>query len=224
MEQIETYIRQGGGGYGDWFIGMAYNPIDPITEASRLHRVQSHRFSYIETISQEVARAVAEYFINVCGTDGDIIEEERDDACRALYVYKKTKHLVACETGTSSGRFAKSAKRFLRYAPQQQKGDYMHRDHEIFIQAIKDRKKLLIKFHRDEDSDAYTEVCCPLFYIPAGDKDSYAHYYFWEGENGSKGNIMSVKTDRIVHIGPTNEPFDPVGFTLTNKEGISPED
>ncbi len=35
IAQIEAYIRQGGGEYGDWFIGLADNPIDPIMEVSR---------------------------------------------------------------------------------------------------------------------------------------------------------------------------------------------
>ena len=102
IEQMETYIRQGGGGYGDWFVGLADNPITPITEVSRLRKVQNHRFAYIETMSGEVAKAVADYFIDACGVDGNISEREGDGICRALYLYKKAGHLVACETGISS--------------------------------------------------------------------------------------------------------------------------
>jgi hypothetical protein len=102
IEQIETYIRRGGGGCGDWFIGLADNPIAPIVETSRLHKVQNHRFTYIETMSVEVARAAADYFINSCGMDGHISETERDGTCRALYLYKKAEHLIVSETGTSN--------------------------------------------------------------------------------------------------------------------------
>jgi hypothetical protein len=102
IEEVETYIRQGGGGYGDWFIGLADDPIAPITEVSRLHKVQNHRFVYVETMTGEVAKAVIDYFIDACGMDGNISEKERDGSCRALYLYKKADHLVACETGISS--------------------------------------------------------------------------------------------------------------------------
>ena len=95
IAQIETYIRQGGGEYSDWYIGLADNPLDPVTEAFRLHKVQNHRFTYIETISHDIAKSIADYFINVCGTDGNISEI---DTCDALYVYKKAEHLVASET------------------------------------------------------------------------------------------------------------------------------
>ena len=94
IAQIEAYIRQGGGEYGDWYIGLANNPIDPITEASRLHKVQNHRFTYIETISHQVAKSVADYFLNVCGTDGDLSDIDAIRTCRALYIYKKAANLL----------------------------------------------------------------------------------------------------------------------------------
>jgi len=99
----------------------------------------------------------------------------------------------------------------------------MHRDHEIFIQAIKGRKKILIKHCRENNCDASTKVYCPLFYIPANDKSSSGHYYVWEDEKGVNGNVISVKAENIVHIGQTHEPFDPVGLTLVSNEDISLE-
>ena len=99
----------------------------------------------------------------------------------------------------------------------------MHRDHKIFIRAIKNRKKVLIKCRSENGCDASTKVCCPLFYIPASDKGGCDHYYFCEDEKGLKGGVMSVKTDSIVHIGQTQEPFDPVGLTLVSNEDMSSE-
>jgi hypothetical protein len=87
IDEIETYIRRGGGEYRDWYVGMADNPIDPITEVSRFHKVQSQRFTYIETMSHEVAKAVADYFGNL-----DMSNISR--VCNSIYVYKKAAHLV----------------------------------------------------------------------------------------------------------------------------------
>lgn len=98
IAQIEAYIRQGGGVYGDWYIGLADNPIDPITEASRLNKVQNHRFTYIETVSHQVAKSVADYFLNVCGTDGNLSDIDTIRPCRALYIYKKTANLFPSES------------------------------------------------------------------------------------------------------------------------------
>ncbi len=98
----------------------------------------------------------------------------------------------------------------------------MHRDHNIFIQAIKERKKILIKRRNENGKGANTKVCCPLFYIPAGEKGASDHYYFWEDDSGYKGSILSVKSESIVHIGQTHEPFDPVGLTLVSSRDESP--
>ena len=94
IAQIEAYICQGGGEYGDWYIGLANNPIDPITEAFRLHKVQNGRFTYMETVSYQVAKAVAAYFLNVCGTDGSLSDIDTTRPCRALYIYKKAANLL----------------------------------------------------------------------------------------------------------------------------------
>ena len=95
IDQVETYIREGGGEYRDWFVGIGDNPIDPITEATLLHKVQGYRFMYIEIISPQVAKTVADYFVNVQGTDGNLNGKQICSVCRAVYVYKKAAHLVA---------------------------------------------------------------------------------------------------------------------------------
>jgi hypothetical protein len=99
----------------------------------------------------------------------------------------------------------------------------MHRDHDIFIQAIKGRKKILIKHRCENGPDARTKVYCPLFYVPPSDNSSSGRYYVWEDQKGPKGNVMSVKADNIVHIGQTHEPFEPVDLTLVGDEDISLE-
>jgi hypothetical protein len=90
----------------------------------------------------------------------------------------------------------------------------MHRGHSIFIQAIKDKKKVLIEHRNDTGHDTRTKVCCPLFYIPANSQDDCANYYFWDGERGEKGKIFWAAPEQIVRMGPTQESFDPAGFAL----------
>lgn len=98
IAEIEAYIRQGGGGHSDWFIGLTDNPITPIMEVTKHRKVQNHRFSYIETASPQVARAVADHFLKVCGTDGSLGDVDTNTLCRSLYVYKKTANLKTSKT------------------------------------------------------------------------------------------------------------------------------
>jgi hypothetical protein len=94
IEQVETYIRQGGGRYEDWYVGLADNPIKPVSEAFSLHKVQSRRFTYIETPSARVARDVARHFVNLRGTDGNLSTNKISHTCNSVYVYKKAGYPV----------------------------------------------------------------------------------------------------------------------------------
>ena len=94
INEIETYIREGGGEYEDWYVGLTDDPFEPINEALLLQKVQGERLSYIETSSPQIAQAVADYFVNLCGTDGNLSTKEINRACNSLYVYKKATHLV----------------------------------------------------------------------------------------------------------------------------------
>lgn len=97
----------------------------------------------------------------------------------------------------------------------------MHRDHDIFVRAVKEKKKVLIKHHHENGRDVNTKVYCPLFYIPADGTNSSGHYYVLENGKDPKGNILGVKTENIIHIGQTQEPFDPIGLTLVSDEDLS---
>ena len=100
----------------------------------------------------------------------------------------------------------------------------MHRDHKIFIQAIKDKKKVIIKYRDDKTSDTFTKVCRPLFYIPVGGQNDSAHYYFWDSEKGETGNIFWATPAQIISMEPTQESFEPSGFTLVRGEELSERD
>ena len=100
----------------------------------------------------------------------------------------------------------------------------MHSDHKIFIQAIQDRKKVIIQHRNDDDRDAQTKVYRPLFYIPASSQKVGSQYYCWEGVSGPKGNIVKIQTEQIIRIGPTQESFEPAGFKLVNDEKLETRD
>jgi hypothetical protein len=86
----------------------------------------------------------------------------------------------------------------------------MHRDHHIFIEAIKHKKKVSITTLENSKN----KRCRPLFYIPDNEQNGQGLYYVWDGEKGEKGDISWLAPEQIVSIEPTQEPFDPAGFTL----------
>ena len=94
IKEIETYIREGGGEYEGWYVGITDNPMEPVNDALLLQKIQGERLVYIETSSPQVAWNVADYFVNLCGTDGNIRTNEINRACNSIYVYKKAAHFV----------------------------------------------------------------------------------------------------------------------------------
>jgi hypothetical protein len=117
IDEIETYISKGGGKYQDWYVGLTDNPIDPIDEALLFHKVENHRFVCLETISQQVAMAVADYFVNVLGTDGNLWENNRGKPCQFLYVYKKAVHKAGYKIENRYSQSVEGGKYQLGYAP-----------------------------------------------------------------------------------------------------------
>ncbi len=93
IDQIENYIREGGGEYRDWYVGLADDPIHPVGETLLHHRVQGRMLTYIETTSPHAAQTVANHFVRLLGTDGDPDRKRTDGTCNSLYVYKKAVHL-----------------------------------------------------------------------------------------------------------------------------------
>ena len=94
IDEIEAYIQKGGGEYEDWYVGLTDDPFEPITEAKLLGKIQSERLLYVETPSPQIAKVVTDYFVNLCGTDGNLSAKNGNREYRSIYVYKKAAHLV----------------------------------------------------------------------------------------------------------------------------------
>ena len=92
----------------------------------------------------------------------------------------------------------------------------MHRDHNIFIRAIKERRKIRLVYFREEDnSSSQDKLIVPMDYHlghRATDKSDY--YYFWdfEEEEADNGAPLILEPDKIVSMNMVEETFDPSEF------------
>ena len=94
----------------------------------------------------------------------------------------------------------------------------MHKDHNIFIQAIKDKKKVLVQ--HGLGNSTHTEVYRPLFYIPANNHTGCAHYYFWDYKKNQKGKLFKITAKEIMRIGQTHESFEANDWSLVKENEL----
>lgn len=96
----------------------------------------------------------------------------------------------------------------------------MHRNHDIFVKAIRDKNKVKLTFFSEENGDIRDGVFGPIFYSPSVTGDDSDCYYLWDFEGGNSSNFLGLPPSQIVGIELTEEPFDLVEF-FTSKGAIS---
>ena len=94
----------------------------------------------------------------------------------------------------------------------------MHRDHQIFVEAIRDKKRIRLTFLRKENGDSTRKLCGPIFYsTPITGKDSGC-YYLWDFESNTSNHFLGLSPSQIVSMELTEEPFDLVEFFTSGRQ------
>lgn len=85
----------------------------------------------------------------------------------------------------------------------------MHRDHDIFVQAIKDKRKVRLTYFSNTDSSFQIRLCAPLYYSPSHiEGDDSDCYYFWNFESGGGKPFFYLAPSLTVDMELTEEAFD----------------
>lgn len=88
----------------------------------------------------------------------------------------------------------------------------MHRDHNIFLESINAKIKIVLTFFKN-DGERATRTCAPMdFGVSRRAKDGVDRYHFWDYESQGKNHVLSLTPERIVSISATNDGFDPAEF------------
>ncbi len=96
----------------------------------------------------------------------------------------------------------------------------MHRDHDIYVKAIRDRKKVKLTFFSNEHGDIGDGLFGPIFYSPSAAGDDSDCYYLWDFESGIGDNFLGLPPSQIARMELTKESFDFVEF-FTSRGAIS---
>ena len=94
----------------------------------------------------------------------------------------------------------------------------MHNDHDIFIQAIRQKKKVKMRLPSRERGYKADKLYGPILYSPSVAGVDSGCYYVWDFESGSENHFLGLLPSQIVNMQLTEEPFDPVEFFTSGRE------
>jgi hypothetical protein len=86
-------------------------------------------------------------------------------------------------------------------------------NHKEFIEAVKEKKKVCLRFYSKADSGVIDLVCAPLDYGPGvGLKDGVNRYWFWDYTSNNGSHVLPLLPEQILDLSVLGSMFDPAGF------------
>lgn len=85
-------------------------------------------------------------------------------------------------------------------------------NHEQFLAAIKDRKKVNVRFYSKPDSGVVDRVCVPMDYGPGENSDGLNRYWLWDESSEAGDRKLGLMPQQIVEMSILGEVFDPTQF------------
>ena len=85
----------------------------------------------------------------------------------------------------------------------------MHDNHDLFEEALRDRRKIELTYFCPERGFGLTGLCIPVDYKPAGDEEESGHYYFWHSGRAVGERLVCLSPSHIGKMRLSEETFDP---------------
>lgn len=87
-------------------------------------------------------------------------------------------------------------------------------NHEQFLAAIEDRKKVCVRFYSKPDSGVLDRVCAPIDYGPGENLDGLNRYWLWDYASETSDHKLGLVPQQIVDMRILGEVFDPAQFVV----------
>ena len=83
-------------------------------------------------------------------------------------------------------------------------------NHEQFIEAIQQKKKVALRFYSTADSQVIDLVCAPMDYGAAAEApDGVNRYSLWDYTSNNGSHTLSLLPEQVLDIRVLGELFDP---------------
>lgn len=93
-------------------------------------------------------------------------------------------------------------------------------NHNQFLEALKDRKKVSVRFYSQADSGVLDRICAPMNYGPGAIHDGLNRYWLWDYASATGVHTLGLVPKQIVDLRVLGELFDPADFI--NEPALAP--
>ena len=98
-------------------------------------------------------------------------------------------------------------------------------NHDQFIEAIREQKKVCLRFYSKADSGVIDLVCAPLDYGPgAGIQDGVNLYWLWDYTSNNGSHTLSLLPNQVLDLRALGAKFDPAEFGVPPPAWSIPRD
>ena len=93
----------------------------------------------------------------------------------------------------------------------------MHADHQVFLDALRDKRQLTISFFDKKENKDRTCTCAPLDFGPLrGQKEPAPHYQLWDMAPKKKPYNITVLPEDVKSMTVLDATFDPGAIITWN--------
>jgi hypothetical protein len=85
-------------------------------------------------------------------------------------------------------------------------------NHDQFLAAILDRKKVCVRFYSQPDSGVLDRVCAPMDYGPGEKSDGVNRYWLWDYAGEANSRTIGLIPQQILDVQVLGTLFDPGEF------------
>jgi hypothetical protein len=96
-------------------------------------------------------------------------------------------------------------------------------NHKQFIEAVRAKRKVWVRFYSQADGGVLDRVCAPMDYGPGGEsQNGLHHYWLWDYTSSTSPHTLVLAPHQIVDLQVLGEVFDPAQLEVRPCSGPSP--
>ena len=86
--EILAYIKEFGGDFSDWYVGIAADPKSTMFQTHKVHQ-EDDIWLHKQALTFSACKTIQKYFLDILKTDGEVVSAGDEDT-DCVYLYKKS--------------------------------------------------------------------------------------------------------------------------------------